>query len=83
MRLSQIFTLIQLYQKSANTNTSHGTGHHFNFNDQNVTDSPPLKEAQRITGIYRTNSRSISTVTLYPVEFYQIDRYFPSTDRPF
>ena len=37
--------------KSANGNSSHGSGHHYNFNDQNVTDLPPLKEAERMTGI--------------------------------
>ena len=58
--------------KSANTNTSHGSGHHYNFNDQNVTDLPPLKEAERITGIDRTNSRSIQAVPLCPVEADQI-----------
>ena len=36
--------------KSANGNSSHGSGHHYNFNDQNVTDLPPLKEAERMTG---------------------------------
>ena len=41
--------------KSANTNNSQGSGHHYNFNDQNVTDLPPLKEAERMTGTYRTN----------------------------
>ena len=37
--------------KSANGNSSHGSGHHYNFNDQNVTDLPPLKETERMTGI--------------------------------
>ena len=36
--------------KSANGNSSHGSGHHYNFNDKNVTDLPPLKEAERMTG---------------------------------
>ena len=56
--------------KSANTNTSNGSGHHYNFNDQNVTDLPPLKEAERITGIDRTNS--ILAPIWCPVEADQI-----------
>ena len=58
--------------KSATTNTSNGSGHHYNFNDQNVTDLPPLKEAERITGIDRTNSRSIQAAPLCTVEANQI-----------
>ena len=43
--------------KSANGNSSHGSGHHYNFNDQNVTDLPPLKEAERMTGTdYKINN---------------------------
>ena len=60
--------------KSANSNNSQGSGHHYNFNDQNVTDLPPLKEAERMTGTYRTNIGTRGTGKTKEISGNQTDK---------